>query len=47
MKIDNLIKTSSSNLKEVPVVDVEGYEVCPKCDSLVNCGKFWLANPEK
>ena len=44
MKIDNISKTSA---KGVPVLDAEGYTVCPDCDSHVNCGTIGLANLEK
>ena len=43
-KIDNpslLIKTP------LPILDAEGYAVCPDCDSRVNCGTIGLANLEK
>jgi hypothetical protein len=36
MKIDNTYNKASS--KGVPVLDAEGYAVCPDCDSRVNCG---------
>ena len=31
----------------LPVLDAEGYAVCPDCDSRVNCGTIGLANLEK
>ncbi|KAF8227847.1 hypothetical protein L208DRAFT_1404914 [Tricholoma matsutake] len=30
-----------------PILDTEGYAVCPDCDSRVNCGTIGLANLEK
>ena len=36
-----------SSSKGVPVLDTEGYAVCPDCDSHVNCGTIRLANLEK
>jgi len=39
--IDNLIKTV------LPILDAEGYAICPDCDSRVNCGTIGLANLEK
>ena len=38
--IDNVIKMA------LPILDVEGYAVCPDCDSHVNCGSM-RANPQK
>jgi hypothetical protein len=40
VKTDKLTKTSS----KLPVLDAEGYTVCPDCDSRVNCGTIGLAN---
>jgi hypothetical protein len=31
----------------LPVLDAEGYAICPDCDSRVNCGTIGLANLEK
>jgi hypothetical protein len=39
--IDDLIKMA------LPILDTEGYAVCPDCDSRVNCGTIGLANLEK
>ena len=39
--IDNVIKMA------IPILDTEGYAVCPDCDSRVNCGTIGLANLEK
>ena len=39
--IDNIIQTA------LPVLDAEGYAICPDCDSHVNCGTISLANLEK
>ena len=39
--IDNLIQTA------LPVLDAEGYAICPNCDTRVNCGTIGLANLEK
>ena len=33
--------------KALPVLDAEGYALCPDCDSRVNCGTIGLANLEK
>ena len=33
--------------KELPVLDAEGYAICPDCDSRVKCGTIGLANLEK
>ena len=38
---------TKTSLKGIPVLDVEGYAVCPDCDSHVNCGTIRLANLEK
>lgn len=40
-KIDNVIQTA------LPILDAEGYAICPDCDSRVNCGTIGLANLEK
>ena len=39
--IDNIIQTA------LPILDAEGYAICPDCDSRVNCGTIGLANLEK
>ena len=39
--IDNIIQTA------LPILDVEGYAICPDCDSCVNCGTIDLTNLEK
>ena len=39
--IDNIIQTA------LPILDVEGYAICPDCDSHVNCGTISLTNLEK
>ena len=39
--IDNLIQTA------LPVLDAEGYAICPNCDTRVNCGTIGLANLAK
>ena len=31
----------------LPILDADGYAVCPDCDSRVNCGTVGLANLEK
>ncbi|KAF8223005.1 hypothetical protein L208DRAFT_1412560 [Tricholoma matsutake] len=31
----------------LPILDAEGYAICPDCDSHVNCGTIGLANLEK
>ena len=31
----------------LPILDAEGYAICPDCDSRVNCGTVGLANLEK
>ena len=31
----------------LPILDAEGYAICPDCDSRVNCGTIGLANLEK
>ena len=41
VNIDNLIQTA------LPILDAEGYAICPDCDSRVNCGTIGLANLEK
>ena len=40
-KVNNIIKIT------LPILDAEGYAVCPDCDSRVNCGTIGLANLEK
>ena len=30
-----------------PILDAEGYTVCPDCDAHINCGTIGLANLEK
>ena len=40
-KVNNIIKIM------LPILDAEGYAVCPDCDSCVNCGTIGLANLEK
>ena len=30
-----------------PILDAEGYAICPDCDSRLNCGTIGLANLEK
>ena len=39
------MKTAVS--KALPVLDAEGYTLCPDCDSRVKCGTIGLANLEK
>lgn len=39
--IDNIIQMA------LPILDAEGYAICPDCDSHVNCGTISLANLEK
>jgi len=46
------MESSSSSSQEstastVPVIDAEGYAVCPDCDIRINCGTVGLANLEK
>ena len=31
----------------LPILDAEGYVVCPDCDSCINCGTIGLTNLEK
>ena len=38
---------TKTSLKGIPFLDMEGYAVCPDCDSHVNCGTIGLANLEK
>ena len=40
-KVNDIIKIT------LPILDAEGYAVCPDCDSRVNCGTIGLANLEK
>jgi hypothetical protein len=39
--------SDSSKVLVPPVLDAEGYAICPDCDSRVNCGTIGLANLEK
>jgi len=31
----------------LPILDAEGYAICPDCDSRINCGTIGIANLEK
>jgi hypothetical protein len=39
------MKTTIS--KALPVLDAEGYALCPDCNSCIKCGTIGLANLEK
>lgn len=39
--------SQESTALKVPVIDAEGYTICPDCDSRINCGMVRLANLEK
>jgi len=43
------IKANIENVPKtvLPILDAEGYAICPDCDSRVNCGTIGLANLEK
>lgn len=43
----NSSSSQESTASTVPVIDAEGYTVCPDCDSCINCGTVRLANLEK
>jgi hypothetical protein len=38
---------STKTTKALPILDAEGYALCPDCDSRVKCGTIGLANLEK
>jgi hypothetical protein len=40
------MKTSTIS-KALPVLDADGYALCPDCNSRINCGTIGLANLEK
>lgn len=44
MRLKLTIQTKTTAL---PVLDAEGYALCPDCDSRVKCGTIGLANLEK
>src|SRR5271168_4430125 len=37
----------TTNSEALPVLDAEGYVLCPYCNSRINCGTIGLANLEK
>jgi len=39
--------SQESTASRIPVIDAEGYTVCPDCDSRINCGTVGIANLEK
>jgi len=43
----NSSSSQESTASKVPVIDAEGYTICPDCDSRINCGSVGLANLEK